>query len=121
MKRLLIIVTLLGLTALALLAGDIGGTWKGAFDFNGAPVPLTFTLKADAGKITGSVDGLPAGVAEIKEGKLEADKLTFWLTSEYQGMPIKLVYTGKVTDDQISFTFGTDDGSWSTQLVAKKN
>ena len=40
--------------------------------------------------------GLPSGAAEIKEGKLEGENLTFWIMTEYQGNPIKLVYRGKV-------------------------
>ena len=40
--------------------------------------------------------------------------------TEYQGNPIKLVYRGKVSSDEINFEFGTEDGSWGTPVVAKK-
>ena len=40
--------------------------------------------------------------------------------SEYQGNPIKLLYTGKVGEGQIQFTMGTEDGGWSTEIVARK-
>jgi len=97
----------------------ISGTWKGAFDLQGQSVPLTLALKQDGGNVTGTVDGLPAGTAQIKEGKLADGKVTFWLMSEYEGMPIKLVYNGSVGDGQISFHFGLEDGSWGADFVAK--
>jgi hypothetical protein len=47
--------------------------------------------------------------------------VTFWGNTDYQGQTYKLIYTGKIAAGQIAFTFGTDDGSWSTQLTAMKN
>ena len=40
--------------------------------------------------------------------------------AEYQGQAIKLVFKGQVLESEIHFTMGLDDGSWSTDLVAKK-
>jgi len=105
----------------ATAAPDVTGTWKGAFDFNGDSVALTLHLTSVAGAVTGTVDGLPTTPAEIHDGKLEGETLTFWLTTEYQGEEYKLVYKGKVAPGQIVFTFGTDDGSWSTDLTATKS
>jgi hypothetical protein len=111
----------LGLTAVMLRAADAAGTWKGSFDFNGTTVSLTFNLKTNGAAVTGTIDGLPTEASEIKEGKVEGDSITFWSMTEYQGSPIKLVYHGKIAGDQISFTMGTDDGGWSTDLVAKRS
>jgi hypothetical protein len=121
MKRLLTLVTLLTLTAILLSAADLSGKWKGAFDFNGTSVPLTFDLKADGEKLTGTVTGLPSDVAEIKDGKIQDDNVTFWLTTEYQGSPVKLVYKGKLSGDELRLTMGTDDGNFSVDLVAKRS
>lgn len=101
-------------------ATDANGTWKGAFDFHGTNVPLTFHLTLASGAVTGTVEGLPTTPAEIHEGKLNGDAVTFWVNTDYQGQTYKLVYTGKITAAQIAFTFGTDDGSWSAQLTATK-
>src|SRR5580693_4197406 len=108
-------------TAAMLLAADAAGTWKGSFDFNGATVALTFNLKTNGAAVSGTIDGLPTEASEIKEGKVDGDSITFWSTTEYQGSPIKLVYHGKIAGDQITFTMGTEDGSWSTDLVAKRS
>ena len=100
---------------------DVTGTWKGSLDFNGTSVPLTFHLTSAAGAVTGTVEGLPTTPAEIHDGKVDGDTMTFWLNTNYQGQAYKLVYTGKISAGQIAFTFGTDDGQWSTQLTATKN
>lgn len=101
-------------------APDVTGDWKGAFDFQGSSVPLTFHLKSADGVVTGSVEGLPTTPADIHEGKLDGDTVTFWIHSDYQGQTYKLVYKGKVEPTQIKFSFGTDDGSWDAELTATK-
>ena len=103
-----------------LAAADLTGAWKGQFEFNGTPVPLTFDLKASGEALTGSVTGLPAGVAEIKEGKIQGADISFSIMSQYQGDPIKLVYKGQVQKDGIHFNMGTEDGSWGVDFVAKR-
>lgn len=109
--------------SVAVHAADATGTWKGAFDFEGSSVPLTFHLTVANGAITGTIEGLPTTPAEIHDGKVTGDTLTFWVNTDYQGQTYKLVYTGKVSSagDEIAFTFGTDDGSWSAQLTAAKS
>jgi hypothetical protein len=119
MKRNFVLTGLLLVLATLASAADLTGKWQGSFSFNEQAVPLTFELKG-ASDITGTVTGLPSGVAQIKDGKLEGETLSFWVMTEYQGNPIKLVYRGKVSEGEIKFEFGTEDGSWGTQLVAKK-
>lgn len=123
MKRLfLFFLTLLLLPAASLFAADATGKWKGSFEIpDGAVISLTFTLKAAAGALSGTVAGLPPkrDGLEIKEGKVTGDSVSFWVETEYQGSPLKLVYTGKVGEGQIKFTMGTADGGWSTEILAK--
>jgi hypothetical protein len=102
-------------------APDATGNWKGAFDFQGTSVPLTFHLTATAGALAGTVEGLPTTPAEIQDGKVDGDTVTFSVTTDYQGTPVKLVYKGKVSADGIKFDFGTEDGSWSAELTVTKS
>jgi hypothetical protein len=102
-------------------AADVSGQWKGAFDFNGQPVPLTFDMKQADATVTGTISGLPSPKVEIKDGKMEGDSLSFWVGIEYQGNPVKLVVKGKLTGEEIKFSIGTEDGAWSTELTAKKS
>ncbi|HEY1768536.1 MAG TPA: hypothetical protein VGG26_12820 [Terracidiphilus sp.] len=99
---------------------DVSGDWKGAFDFNGGSVPLTLHLKGADGVVTGTVEGLKTSPAEIHDGKIAGDTVTFWLNTEYEGQTYKLTCTGKMTSGQIAFSLGTEDGSWSTQFTATK-
>ena len=101
-------------------ATNLGGTWKGAFDFEGGSMPLTFNLHTSGNMVTGTVEGLPTTPSEIHDGKLEGDTVTFWVNTDYQGETYKLVYKGTITADQIAFTFGTDDGSWGTTMTATR-
>jgi len=107
----------------AVHAADATGTWKGKFDFRGSSVPLTFHLTVAHGAVTGTVEGLPTTPAEIHDGKVDGDTLTFWVNSEFRGQTYKLVYTGKVstTGDEIAFKFGTDSKNWKTEMTAEKN
>ena len=97
---------------------DVTGTWKGAFDFQGSSVPLTFNLTVAAGVVTGTVEGLPTTPAEIHDGKVDSDTVTFWVNTDYQGDTYKLVYKGKITAEQIAFKCGVEDGSWGAELTA---
>lgn len=101
-------------------AADANGIWKGAFDFQGSSVPLTFHFKSANGALTGTVEGLPAGTAEVKEGVVDGENLHFAITTEYEGSPVKLVFKGTLKTDAIKFLFGTEDGSWGTELTAGK-
>lgn len=103
---------------------DISGTWKGSFDFQGTAVPVTFHFTASGSSVTGTVQGMMEGASDkpldIHNGKLDGDTLTFWLITPYQGETYKIVYSGKVANGKIDFTFGTDDGSWSSNFTATR-
>jgi hypothetical protein len=129
MLRLLLLLPFIAVLPAA-RAADVSGTWKGAFDFQGTSVPLTIHLNMDGtkvagmddmAKVTGTVEGLETSPAEIHEGILHGEYLSFWLNTDYQGQTYKLVYKGKVTADGISFDFGTEEGSWSTTMTVKKD
>ncbi len=128
MKTVLRLVSFIAFISLlpAARAGDVSGTWKGAFDFQGSSIPVTIQLKADGSKVTGTiqtgrVEGLTTTSAEIHDGTVSGDTVSFWVNTDYQGQTYKLMYKGKLTADEISFDFGTDDGSWSSPLTVKKS
>ena len=101
-----------------LSAADITGKWKGAMQTGNRE--LTFDLKADGAKLTGTITGLIDKPVEIKDGKVQGDTVEFWVMSEYQGQPVKLVYKGKASAGEILFNMGNEDGSWGTEVAAKK-
>lgn len=122
MKKFLLIAGLLGIlwAVPSANAADMNGTWKGAFDFNGNSVPLTLTLHVTGTTVEGTVEGMPTTPAEIHDGKVDGDTITFWVNTDYQGQTYKITYKGKASADQIDFNFGTEDGSFAASMVAKK-
>ena len=119
MKRIRTLGGLLLVLAAVLYSADATGQWIGSIDVGGESHELTFDLKASGDTLTGTfaAGGQPN---EIKDGKVQGDTVSFWAMSEYQGQAIKLVFKGQVLESEIHFTMGLDDGSWSTDLVAKK-
>lgn len=122
-KKLIAVVGLVVFIAAAAgaRAADLNGTWKGSFEFNGENIPLTLHLTVAGDAVTGTVEGLPTSPAEIHDGKIDGDAVTFWVDTDYEGTTYKLNYTGKVSGDEIAFTFGTDDGSWSSPLTVTRS
>jgi hypothetical protein len=125
LQRNCVVTVLVGLTGVFAFAASPDGDWKGSFDFNGTDVPLTFHLKAKEANLSGSVEyrieGGPTAPVDIKDGKIDGDTISFTSVTDYQGMPVKLVYKGTLHGDQIKFSIGTDDGSWGVELVAKRS
>jgi hypothetical protein len=121
LRRLFAFTFLAAFTAALLIAAGPGGDWKGSFDLNGSEVPWTFHWKVKDTTLTGTVEGLPTTPAEIKDGKVDGDSISFTATTDYHGSPVKLVYKGKVDGDEIKFSMGTDDGGWGIEFVAKRS
>jgi len=121
MKRVVMFIGCIILLATLTAAADLTGKWKGQFNATGNDVSLTFNLTATGDTLTGTVNGLPTDPCEIKEGKIQGDNVSFSLTIQWEGQPLKLVYRDKLAEDTIQFTMGTDDGSWSTDFVAKRS
>jgi hypothetical protein len=119
-KRALALVVSLLLAATMLAAADISGKWKGQFQGGDSTRELAFDFKVQGENLTGTVTGLRDKALEIKDGKIQGDSVTFWVMSEWQGEPVKLVFKGQVSGSEIRFTMGTEDGGWSTEVTAKR-
>jgi hypothetical protein len=117
--KTILVMALMALAAPA-FAADATGTWKGKLETQEGSHDLTFNLKADGDKLTGTVGGLRDKDVTVDEGKVQGSTITFSVMSEWEGNPIKLVYKGEVGSDEIKLTMGTDDGSWSTDLTVKR-
>jgi hypothetical protein len=124
MRKLLQLVGLVVLIAAlpSAWAADLSGNWTGSFDFQGSSVALAIHLVSDGSTLTGSVEGLPTTPAEIHDGKIDGNNITFWLNTDYQGTQYKLVYRGTVSADgnSIAFTFGTESGDWGAEVTATR-
>jgi hypothetical protein len=101
------------------LAADVSGKWNGRIG-GGDGRDITFTLKSDGSKVTGSMTGAERKEAPITKGELQGDTISLTVASEWQGSPITLLIKGAVANDEMKLTMGTADGGWSTDLVLKR-
>lgn len=115
---------ILGLVVTATVgAADVTGVWTAEFDTQIGVQKYTYTLKQDGDKVTGKADSDIAGEkrqVELKDGKLDADTLTFVEVFEFQGTEIRIEYKGKVSGDEIRFTRKV--GEFATEeFIAKRD
>lgn len=106
--------------AVQMFAADINGKWTAAMQGrNGQSREMTYNLKTDGGKLTGTVSS-PMGEREIEEGKVDGDNISFAMTMNMQGESRKMLYTGKVEGDEIRMTMKVDGADFSRDFVAKR-
>src|SRR3954463_626131 len=119
-SRLVAIPLLLLLAMVRVLAADVSGTWKASFDTQIGQQNYTYTFAVKDGALTGTAESEMGGKTEIKEGKVDGDKISFVELFKFQDMEIRIVYTGKVTSaDEIKFTRQVADFA-TEELVAKR-
>ena len=103
----LLLCGLTGLLTVAAHAADIAGQWRAEFDTQIGVQKYVFTFQTDGDKLTGkavSEAGERKREAELKEGKLTGDTLSFVETFDFQGNEIRIRYTGKLGANEIAFT-----------------
>ena len=88
--------------AAASSAADIGGQWRAEFDTQIGLQKYVFTFQPDGSKVTGKAVSEVNGQkreAELREGMLADDSLSFVEMFSFQGNEIRIKYTGKVGAD----------------------
>ena len=114
------ILVLLLATGALLLAADPTGTWSGDQPGpNGNTYPITFKLKADGGKLTGTMGG-EQFEQPIQNGEIHGDDISFTVHLDF-GDGIDLKYAGKVAADKIDFKVQRSGSDTSSSFVAKKS
>lgn len=123
MKKILA-TALLGIFATIGFAADVTGTWKAEVAGRGGNTSTnTFVLKQEGSKLTGSVDAGRGAPAEITEGKVEGDTVTFKVVRETQNGKFTMNYKGTVSGSEIKFNRSMEGGQGNfpaTDFVAKK-
>jgi len=96
-------VLLVALAAFA-FAADVTGTWTATFDTQVGVQEYTFVFKQEGTKLTGvAKSAFAKAETPITEGAVNGDSLTFVENLNYEGMPLRIVYKGKIAGDTIEF------------------
>jgi len=102
-----------------LLAADPTGSWTGDQPGPNGTYTITFKLKADGDKLTGTM-GSDQFEQPIQNGEIHGDDISFSVHLEF-GNGIDLKYTGKVAADKIDFKVQRSGADGSQSFVAKKS
>lgn len=117
MKKMIAIVTLvLGFSFMALAAEDATGNWKATIDTPNGAQTQTFALKADGDKVTGTIGSDMLGNLQIAEGKMDGDKISFSIATDY-GV---IRYAGTLSGDTMKLTITVGDGQFTFDITATR-
>jgi hypothetical protein len=101
------------------VAADFGGTWTAAIDTQVGVQNYTYTFKVEGEKLTGKAKS-QFGETDITEGAVKGDDISFVENLNYEGMPLKITYKGKLAGDEIKFTRNVADIA-DEPFVAKRS
>src|SRR6185436_7404626 len=98
------------------------GVWKTEFDSQIGRQKYTYTLKQDGTNLTGKANSEVADrkrEAELKEGKVDGDKVSFIEMLDFQGNEIRITYTGTISGNEMKLTREVGDFA-KEEIVAKR-
>lgn len=91
----------------ASLAADVTGTWKSEFDSQIGLQKYTYTFKQDGTNLTGKANSEISDQkreAELKEGRVDGDKVSFVEMLNFQGNDIRITYSGILVSNEMKLT-----------------
>lgn len=99
-------------------AAGSAGKWTAVIDTQIGVQNYTYDFKVDGEKLTGSAKS-QFSESQITEGSVKGDTISFVETLTYEGMTVRVVYTGKVSGDEIQFNRKVGEFA-SEDFVAKR-
>ena len=105
-KLILIGAAMLLVLLAAAYAADVTGKWIAQMPGRGGQgtSETTFIFKVEGAKLTGTMQGAQGDPAEITEGKVEGNNISFVVVRKRNDMEIKMTWKGTVSGDEIKFT-----------------
>ena len=105
-------------------AADVSGTWKSEFDSQIGHQKYTFTFQQDGAKLTGKANsevGDRKREAELKEGKVDGNTISFVEMLSFQDNEIRITYAGKLSADGNEIKFTREVGDFAKEeIVARR-
>lgn len=117
MKARFICAIALILAALPAGAADLNGRWTAEFDTPIGIQKYVYVFKKSGDALTGEAiydHSMGKGSVQLKDVKIEGDKVTFSETQPFDGGSLLITYTGTLAGDEIKFVrvvgeFGTNE------------
>lgn len=121
LKKISLAVLFVALGSVSALAADFNGKWTAEVQGrNGNTQTVTFDFHVDGATLTGKVT-TPRGEADISNGKIDGDNISFDQVMNFNGNEFKISYTGKADGDSIKFSRQFGGGMRPAQeFVAKR-
>jgi uncharacterized protein (DUF2147 family) len=107
------------LAAGAAWAQDITGKWTATAVGNN--VAVTLDLKVAGNVVTGAILNPNSGAAEIKDGKIEGNKISFHVVRTANNTTNKILWQGTIEGEEIHFTRSIEGAATpAMQVIAKR-
>ena len=96
--------------AVTAVGADITGKWVVERQSAQGTQQTTFDFNVVGGTLTGTVSGGRGGDAEISEGKIDGNDISFAVVNTTGGNEMRTLYRGTISGDEIKFTVERQGG-----------
>jgi hypothetical protein len=119
-RRAFVAAVLVACSVVGAYAQDISGRWNAKFDTQVGEQVYTFDFMVKGGVLTGTAKGNLMGETPITDGKVDGKTITFVENATYEGMALRVVYTGTIVSaTEIKFSRNVADIA-TEELVAMR-
>ena len=119
LRRAIGLVLACAFAASAAWAQDLTGKWTATAVGNN--VAVTLDLKVAANVVTGAILNPQSGAAEIKDGKIEGNKISFYVLRIANNTTNKVLWQGTIEGEELHFTRSVEGATGpAMQVVAKR-
>jgi len=105
-KKLLFVIAILCVLTIAVYAADVSGKWTWEQQGRNGATTSTLTLKVDGSKLSGTLEaGGRGGPAEISDGTVNGNSITFNIKRSMNGNDMVTPYKGTLDGDTLNLEF----------------
>lgn len=103
MRKTLAAAALAAALTVALLAQGFSGRWLADVDTPYGPIGYVFSFQTDGSALRGTAQS-PFSRFELKDGRVDGDRITFVEETTFDGRQVRMQYRGQLVGDEIRFT-----------------
>jgi len=108
------------LATAAVFAADVDGKWNATVTTGNGEFQLTYTLKADGEKLSGTISS-QLGELEVKEGKVAGNDLSWVMIMERNGNQMRILHKATVNGAEMKIkAIPEGAGDRTMEFTAKK-